>query len=323
MNRQYRTAMLLASFLLLGSSSLAAQLVTSTFAGTNEGWTVNGFAYSGHLGGIGAGVAASFDATEGQPAGSVRVGDAFGETCFQAPAAFLGDKSAYYGGTLSFDILIRTTDATAYPATMLVGAAKTLFYVMPSPPVGAWLSRSVPLTETGWKVNGWTGPPATQVDLQTVLGALQKLLINSEWHTGSDDTNLDNVVLQPAAGSAWMNLGSGLAGITGVPVLVGSGPLASGSAGSLSLVNARPSSPTVLFLSLSSVPLPVKGGVLLAHPDVLTLNLGTSATGAILLPWSWPAGIPSGTSLYFQYGIKDAAAVQGVALSNAVKGVTS
>jgi trimeric autotransporter adhesin len=35
-----------------------------------------------------------------------------------------------------------------------------------------------------------------------------------------------------------------------------------------------------------------------------------------------PAGVPSGTSLYFQYAIQDAAAVQGVALSNALQATT-
>jgi hypothetical protein len=35
-----------------------------------------------------------------------------------------------------------------------------------------------------------------------------------------------------------------------------------------------------------------------------------------------PAGVPGGTSLVLQWAIQDAAAVQGVALSNALKGLT-
>ena len=306
----------------LTGAPVGAQTVASTFASTTEGWTVNGFAYSGHLGGIGAGIAATLDGANGQPPGSLRVGDVFGETCVQAPAAFLGDMSADYGGTLSFDILLRYTDGVDYPALMLVGAAHTLFYVMPSPPLDTWLTRSVPLTEAGWRVDGVSGTAATQADLLTVLGSLQKLLINTEWKTGTDDTNVDNVVLAPSPGSPWTNLGSAFAGITGKPVLVGTGSLVSGTPGSLLLANARPLTPAILFISIASTPVPVKGGVLLAFPELLTLSLATSAAGTLPLPFTWPAGVPSGTPLTFQYVIKDAAALKGVALSNAVRGLT-
>ncbi|MCB9898386.1 MAG: hypothetical protein H6825_10315 [Planctomycetes bacterium] len=48
------------------------------------------------------------------------------------------------------------------------------------------------------------------------------------------------------------------------------------------------------------------------------------------LPWvglglllvAWPAGIPSGSTLYFQEAVQDAAAVYGVSLSNALLAVT-
>jgi hypothetical protein len=78
----------------------------------------------------------------------------------------------------------------------------------------------------------------------------------------------------------------------------------------------------VLFISLSDNPTPFKGGLLKPVPSILELNLVTGAPGSILLPFLWPTGIPSGISFYFQYAIADAAAVQGVALSNALKGTT-
>jgi hypothetical protein len=39
-------------------------------------------------------------------------------------------------------------------------------------------------------------------------------------------------------------------------------------------------------------------------------------------PTSWPAGFPDSTPLYFQYAVKDPLALNGVALSNAVVGLT-
>jgi len=121
---------------------------------------------------------------------------------------------------------------------------------------------------------------------------------------------------------AFSDLGSGLAGVSGVPALSGSGTLAAGSSGSLSLTAANASSPALLCVALASVPAPFKGGVLVAFPFTLVVALATDGSGALLLPFVWPSGVPAGTSLYFQYAIQDAAGPQGASLSNALKGVT-
>jgi len=117
----------------------------------------------------------------------------------------------------------------------------------------------------------------------------------------------------------WTDLGNGLAGVAGIPALVGTGPLTAGSAGALTLTNAAPSSVCALFVSLSSAPAPFKCGTLVPVPVALQLTLVTNGSGALPLAWgSWPNGL-SGASLYFQYAIADGAAVCGTALSNAVR----
>ena len=122
------------------------------------------------------------------------------------------------------------------------------------------------------------------------------------------------------AGDPWTDLGGGLAGVSGIPVLVGTGPLTTGSAGTLSLTSAAPSSLSSLFLSLSSTPTPFKCGTLLTVPIAFQFLLFTNGSGAIPLSWpSWPAGL-SGASVYFQYAIADGAAVCSTSLSNAVRG---
>jgi hypothetical protein len=124
----------------------------------------------------------------------------------------------------------------------------------------------------------------------------------------------------PAA-DPWTDLGSGLAGASGVPSLAGTGPLTVGTAGTLSLTNAAPSAICALFVSLSSAPAPFKCGTLVPVPVTLQLSLVTNGGGALPLGWaSWPAGL-SGATLYFQYAIADGAAVCGTSLSNALQGV--
>jgi hypothetical protein len=75
-------------------------------------------------------------------------------------------------------------------------------------------------------------------------------------------------------------------------------------------------------MSLASTPASFKGGTLIPVPALLTVSLFTNGSGGIVLPFVWPAGMPPETSIYFQYAIQDAAAVQGVALSNGLKGIT-
>jgi hypothetical protein len=122
---------------------------------------------------------------------------------------------------------------------------------------------------------------------------------------------------------AWTDLGSGLAGAGGVPGLAGTGTLAPDSPGTLTLSGAAPSAAAAFFVSLASTPTPFKGGTLVPVPATLLLPMVTTAGGSIPLAWaSWPAGLPAATSIFVQYAIADAGAPAGVALSNALHGLT-
>lgn len=119
----------------------------------------------------------------------------------------------------------------------------------------------------------------------------------------------------------WTDLGSGLAGAGGVPAFTGTGTLVAGQPVTLALSNAAPSALAMLFTSFASTPAPFKGGTLVPLPVALMLPLATGPGGALNLGVpAWPAGVPSGLSLYFQYAIQDAGGAFGVALSNALQG---
>jgi hypothetical protein len=121
-------------------------------------------------------------------------------------------------------------------------------------------------------------------------------------------------------GSSLVDLGSGLAGASGEPLLEGGGTLAPGSNGSLVLSDAAPSALAMLFLSEVSTPVPFKGGVLVPVPFLLAELLGTSVAGQVTIPWvDWPL-LPSGYAFFVQFAVQDAGAPKGVALSNALRG---
>jgi len=122
-------------------------------------------------------------------------------------------------------------------------------------------------------------------------------------------------------GSAWTDQGNALAGIAGDPKFVGSGTLAAGSGNTLALSLAKRNSVGGLFYGVAGGLVPFKGGTLVPFPFFGPITLPTSGTGTITLPFTMPAGVPAGTTLFLQWAIQDAAAVQGVSLSNALLGV--
>ena len=121
--------------------------------------------------------------------------------------------------------------------------------------------------------------------------------------------------------ATWFDLGAGLAGSLGEPLLSGTGSLEAGSAGALTLVNALPLSTAYLIMSLSELSAPFKGGTLVPFPDLFTA-LPVDAGGAVTVPFVWPAAIPARVPLFLQYWVVDAAGPKGFAASNALKGVT-
>jgi hypothetical protein len=118
--------------------------------------------------------------------------------------------------------------------------------------------------------------------------------------------------------SPFTDVGFSLAGVNGPPVLTGTGTLLPASPCSLNLSAAAPLAPAVLFVSLVGTPVPFKGGVLKTTPVLLQVDLATNGVGAIALPFVWPLGA-NPLTFYVQVAIADAAAIQGVALSNALR----
>ncbi|MHC5209799.1 MAG: FG-GAP repeat domain-containing protein [Planctomycetota bacterium] len=120
----------------------------------------------------------------------------------------------------------------------------------------------------------------------------------------------------------WADAGLGLAGTTGVPLLVGSGSLLTGDAVSLTTSGALGSVAATMFVGFTQIDAPFKGGTLVPGLDVILFGLATDAGGNLALAGTWPPGVPSGTTVWFQTWIADAGGPAGFAASNGVSGTT-
>ena len=122
--------------------------------------------------------------------------------------------------------------------------------------------------------------------------------------------------------SAWADLGNGLAGVSGVPALVGNGSLVGGSNVSLDLTLGAPNAPIFWVLGTSTNSFSFAGGVLVPTFDLIVNGLSTDGAGSASLSGAWPSGVPGGFTLYAQTLVVDAAAPHGLSFSNAIAGTT-
>jgi hypothetical protein len=226
-----------------------------------------------------------------------------------------------------------TADALA-PAFKLVetpaaiGASETVFRarvqdaVSDDGHVNATLTYTWITTGTGAGSGGGTARPQGGGQWRAAVPTNPGTLSVSLTWTATDDVgnaaNSGPVVVN-AGGSGWTDLGDGLAGVSGIPSLAGTGTLVTGQPFTLNLGSAAASASAALFVSLADTPTGFKGGTLHTVPVVLSLSLSTNGSGQINLGGNWPAGA-SGLSFYVQYAIGDGAAPFGVSLSNYLRG---
>ena len=125
---------------------------------------------------------------------------------------------------------------------------------------------------------------------------------------------LDSVNLDP-----WVDLGSGLAGVAGVPLLSTSGTLLPNTSYVIGVTNARPIAPIFWVLGVSAINAPFKGGILVPSPDLILGPFTTSFGGVLTFSGTFPSDVPAGFTFFNQFWIKDAAAFAGFAATNGVQ----
>jgi len=201
-----------------GTIPLSATVIAySTFDNNDEGWMNGEFTAI-----TGSPTAVNWLASGGNPGGHIQVYDNYPWNSFYAPAKFLGNQSAAYLGTLTFDIYDSYLEPSGeQPAVMISDGSTYLF----SPLVPRGLPYGPPFVNlsvvfqasAGWSTDPYGANPATEQQMQTVLANLQVLAIDADWHSYDDDVHLDNVYLNspgvPEPATMLLLLG-------GVPVLL-------------------------------------------------------------------------------------------------------
>jgi hypothetical protein len=120
----------------------------------------------------------------------------------------------------------------------------------------------------------------------------------------------------------WSDLGQGLAGVLGEPDLFGAGALLTGTLGWVELKGAAPNATAVLFMGFFNGAVPFKGGTFVPLHPIAQLGVTTTGWGGDRVSWGfWPPGVPSGTTMVFQYWVVDPTGPEGFAASNAVMAV--
>jgi hypothetical protein len=166
----------------------------------------------------------------------------------------------------------------------------------------------------GWVMIHRPGSAPVQADLDKAAGILQQQSLDFAYSTlGRGTTDNTLTVADP-----FLDMGFGLAGTNGVPVLSASGVPVAGEQVCFDLSGA-PSDAAVTFVTgTASIVQAVKGGFLVPVPQYL-LNTPVDGSGELTLTGRWPDSIPSGTTCFVQCWIQDPAGPEGLSASNAIK----
>lgn len=119
---------------------------------------------------------------------------------FNAADKFLGDKSAYSGGTLEFDLVQSEVNSQFdYEDIIIMGGGLTIVYDTALNPDTDWTHYSVSMdTSSDWRIDALAGTVATQQQIDQVLADITAIRIRGEFISGSDTGGLDNVILTAA-----------------------------------------------------------------------------------------------------------------------------
>ena len=195
----------------------ASKPIASTFDTDDEGWKVIAdFPIGGPYGKPLRTFECRHNREGGNPAGCVSMADPSDFIfCFQAPQAYLGDKGAYVGGTLSFDLKCDYSNYEDANLLILLGKEEDKELVLVAqfaipPKADEWTSRRVALTPGSFRYDSKDGAPVSDADFRAIMGNIRGIWISGEFGTQvAETTALDNVRLaRPAeqACCAWLGL---------------------------------------------------------------------------------------------------------------------
>jgi hypothetical protein len=122
-----------------------------------------------------------------------------------------------------------------------------------------------------------------------------------------------------ASAQQFVNLGNGHPGVSGVPSLSAEGALESGTPVNVQLRDAAPNSPVWFAAGLTTIYLPLFGGILVPYPEVVA-QFTTDGQGKASFSFTCP---DYEDALFAQCMVLDPASVRGFSFSNALSMIPS
>lgn len=175
-------------------ANAATTIASSDFNAGTDGWTTGEFTNS---------APGTLTPTFEPSNGVILTTDTAANVAFIAPSAYLGNLSAAFGGTLSFELSNTANDNPAlYSAIAITSGSTTIFSQRVLGPGVTLTPYSVVFTGANFiNSNPFSagGTALTDAQLQGILNNVTKFAILADWHSGADNTRLDNVLLTSGA----------------------------------------------------------------------------------------------------------------------------
>ena len=193
------TAALLLS---LSTAQVSAATIVSDFNSGADGWTAFDAGtndYHSNWQNAGGNPGGYLQGFETDPQG--------GTGYYIAPAKFLGNLSAYAGGTLSWDIKVITGTAYFNDVDLIISGGGSS---------ASWSSNINPVGQGWYHLEVQLNQATLGGNLATILSNVTKLQIRGEYIGGGETEGLDNVRLMTAAvpePSTWAMMLLGFAGV--------------------------------------------------------------------------------------------------------------
>ncbi|TAJ19169.1 MAG: VCBS repeat-containing protein [Planctomycetota bacterium] len=141
-----------------------------------------------------------------------------------------------------------------------------------------------------------------------------------QWNARDERNNNSFTGVSVGTIGSFTDMGLGVAGTPGTPVLTGSGIVSAGNSLTFNLSGLLAGAPGALVVGATYSPIPLCGGALVPslplNPQFFILADGSGNASKVV---TWPSGLPIYTHVFLQGGVLDAGSCAGFALTNGLR----
>lgn len=170
--------------------------------------------------------------------------------------------------------------------------------------------RTIMAYSPGTRINRWSSPNVQH------LGYTMGVAGSADNALSFTDTCATVAQFVGTQAPNWCDLGGGIPGALGKPVLTGAGTINLADPLTLTVSSYLPNGVGLMVIGASDISVPAFGGVIVPSPDVLAFLTGNGSD--IVYDVNWLATLPVGFPVWFQSVFLDPAAVEGLSASDGV-----